>query len=117
MSVTLEGRLLTELFERYTTGVGKDASRRRIKILQLLLEVKEFIAMTPEDRVKHPKSPGNISSVSTGEIGRWSFGGESSLLEKGARVMKGFWSVEFSPILSLARTLWKYGCWNSSPEA
>jgi hypothetical protein len=118
MSDTLEGHLLTELLVRYTTGVVEDASRRRIKILQLLLEVKEFIAITPEDRVKHLRRPGDINSASARKIGRWNFGGEIDPAgEGGARIMEEFWPVESSPILSLARTLWKYGCWNSSPEA
>jgi hypothetical protein len=72
---TLEHILVIEvLLERYSAGVVEDASRRRVKSLQLLLEVKSFIAMTPNERLEYPKKSqdiGNIYVSSAQEFERW----------------------------------------------
>lgn len=72
---TLESLLVRDvLLKRYVTGVVDDASRHRVESLQLLLEVKGFIAMSPNERLEYPKKPKDIGSAyvsSAREFERW----------------------------------------------
>jgi hypothetical protein len=65
-----------ELSECYIAGVVEDSNRRRMKILQLLLALKRFIMMTPNDRMEYLKLPRDLKDDYTMEFGRWDWKGE-----------------------------------------
>jgi hypothetical protein len=80
-----EHLLLVEIHQRYLAGVVTDESRRIIKALLLLIEIRGFVAMTPDERLEYLSVPRDVASTngsSAREFEKWN--GPSGIQHEGA---------------------------------